>query len=105
MDESSMLCEHTLLTSGETAMSGAAYAGWPARQLDDVFFLERVPSGASMGAEIPLARDYSRMDHIRRSMTIGTRDFATDSTTAGSSESGDATENEKDTSSKTELMV
>lgn len=104
MDESSMLCEHTLLTSGETAMSGAAYAGWPARQLDDVFFLERVPSGASQGADIPLARDYSRMDHIRRSMTIA-RDFTADSTTAGSSESGDATETEKDTSSKTGLMV
>ncbi|KAF7975487.1 hypothetical protein HWV62_9401 [Athelia sp. TMB] len=33
MEDSSMLCEHTLLTSGEIAESGEVYVGWPARQL------------------------------------------------------------------------
>ncbi|KAL0576753.1 hypothetical protein V5O48_005243, partial [Marasmius crinis-equi] len=31
MDDSSMLCEHTLLTSGEVAEAGQVYVGWPAR--------------------------------------------------------------------------
>ncbi|KDQ51063.1 hypothetical protein JAAARDRAFT_140877 [Jaapia argillacea MUCL 33604] len=34
MEDNSMLLEHTLLTSGETAESGSVYAGWPARSLD-----------------------------------------------------------------------
>jgi hypothetical protein len=34
MEDSSMLLEHTLLTSGETAEADAVYVGWPARQLD-----------------------------------------------------------------------
>jgi hypothetical protein len=34
MEESSMLLEHTLLTSGETAEAGHVYVGWPARQID-----------------------------------------------------------------------
>ncbi|KAG7445147.1 AMP-dependent synthetase and ligase [Guyanagaster necrorhizus] len=34
MEDSSMLCEHTLLTSGEVAESGAVYVGWPARRVD-----------------------------------------------------------------------
>ena len=29
-----MLVEHALLASGDIAESGAIYAGWPARQLD-----------------------------------------------------------------------
>ncbi|KAJ7124381.1 acetyl-CoA synthetase-like protein [Mycena epipterygia] len=33
MEDSSMLCEHTLLTSGDVADSGAVYAGWPAKQI------------------------------------------------------------------------
>ena len=33
MDDSSMLCEHTLLTSGEVAEAGQVYVGWPARQV------------------------------------------------------------------------
>ena len=35
MEDSSMLCEHTLLTSGDVADSGVAYIGWPARRLED----------------------------------------------------------------------
>ncbi|KAI0360304.1 acetyl-CoA synthetase-like protein [Trametes cingulata] len=97
MDENSMLCEHTLLTSGETAMAGAVYAGWPARQLDDQFFIERVPSHVSQGGGQPLVRSYSRIEHIRRSMTRT-------STVFNDSDSGTGT-NEKDTSSRTGLMV
>ncbi|CAA7265178.1 unnamed protein product [Cyclocybe aegerita] len=35
MEENSVLCEHTLLTSGEVADSGAMYAGWPGKRLQD----------------------------------------------------------------------
>ncbi|KAJ7807732.1 hypothetical protein B0H13DRAFT_2482757 [Mycena leptocephala] len=35
MEDSSMLCEHTLLTSGEVADGGRVYSGWPAKQIDD----------------------------------------------------------------------
>ncbi|KAF9269892.1 acetyl-CoA synthetase-like protein [Marasmius fiardii PR-910] len=31
MEDASILCEHTLLTSGEVAASGSAYIGWPGR--------------------------------------------------------------------------
>ncbi|KAF9254935.1 acetyl-CoA synthetase-like protein [Marasmius fiardii PR-910] len=31
MEDRSILCEHTLLTSGEVALSGTAYSGWPGR--------------------------------------------------------------------------
>jgi carbonic anhydrase/acetyltransferase-like protein (isoleucine patch superfamily) len=34
MEDSSMLLEHTLLSSGETAEAGSVYAGWPARRLN-----------------------------------------------------------------------
>ena len=32
MEDNSLLCEHTLLTSGEVAESNAVYVGWPATQ-------------------------------------------------------------------------
>ncbi|KAI0674678.1 acetyl-CoA synthetase-like protein [Trametes maxima] len=96
MDEHSMLCEHTLLTSGETAMAGAAYAGWPARQLDDVFFLERVPTEASQTGAPPL------VDHTRRSMTIPRADSVFNDSDSGT---GADTVDEKDVSSMTGLMV
>jgi hypothetical protein len=35
MEDNSMLCEHTLLTSGDVADSGVTYAGWPAKILKD----------------------------------------------------------------------
>ncbi|KAH9479272.1 putative NRPS-like protein biosynthetic cluster [Psilocybe cubensis] len=35
MEDSSMLCEHTLLTSGDVADAGVAYYGWPAKRLED----------------------------------------------------------------------
>lgn len=30
-----MLCEHTLLTSGDVADANSVYSGWPAKQVDD----------------------------------------------------------------------
>jgi hypothetical protein len=33
MEDGSMLCEHTLLTSGDVADAARVYAGWPARQV------------------------------------------------------------------------
>ncbi|KAJ6481523.1 acetyl-CoA synthetase-like protein, partial [Mycena vitilis] len=33
MEDGSMLCEHTLLTSGDVADSGTVYSGWPAKPL------------------------------------------------------------------------
>jgi hypothetical protein len=32
MEDNSLLCEHTLLTSGEVAQSNAVYVGWPAKR-------------------------------------------------------------------------
>lgn len=34
MESSSMLLEHTLLTSGEIAESGMVYVGWPAKPVE-----------------------------------------------------------------------
>lgn len=33
MEDNSVLCEHTLLASGDVADAGVAYVGWPARRL------------------------------------------------------------------------
>ena len=35
MEDYSMLCEHTLLTSGDVADFGVAYVGWPAKRLEN----------------------------------------------------------------------
>ncbi|KAF9026322.1 acetyl-CoA synthetase-like protein [Hymenopellis radicata] len=37
MEDSSMLCEHTLLTSGEVAEAGGVYVGWPAKRVDNAW--------------------------------------------------------------------
>ncbi|KAK7056427.1 hypothetical protein VNI00_002982 [Paramarasmius palmivorus] len=34
MEDNSMLCEHTLLTSGEVAEAGEVYFGWPGKRMD-----------------------------------------------------------------------
>jgi len=34
MEDNSMLCEHTLLTSGEVAEAGGRYVGWPGKRVD-----------------------------------------------------------------------
>ncbi|KAJ7870970.1 acetyl-CoA synthetase-like protein [Mycena olivaceomarginata] len=35
MEDSSMLCEHTLLTSGDVADARTVYSGWPAKPMDE----------------------------------------------------------------------
>jgi hypothetical protein len=35
MEDNSMLCEHTLLTSGEVAEAGGKYVGWPGKRFDN----------------------------------------------------------------------
>ncbi|KAJ7230643.1 acetyl-CoA synthetase-like protein [Mycena pura] len=48
MEDSSMLCEHTLLTSGDVADAGCVYSGWPAKQIKDNWepkYKEDDPSG------------------------------------------------------------
>ncbi|KAJ3868476.1 acetyl-CoA synthetase-like protein [Lentinula novae-zelandiae] len=35
MEDNSMLCEHTLLTSGEVAEADSIYVGWPAKRMSD----------------------------------------------------------------------
>ncbi|KAJ7282076.1 acetyl-CoA synthetase-like protein [Mycena rebaudengoi] len=35
MEDSSMLCEHTLLTSGDVADCGGIYSGWPAKRVEN----------------------------------------------------------------------
>ncbi|OJT04465.1 hypothetical protein TRAPUB_4735 [Trametes pubescens] len=44
MEDSSMLLEHTLLTSGEIAESGGVYSGWPAHRLDQETYLRKKSS-------------------------------------------------------------
>ncbi|KAJ7173681.1 acetyl-CoA synthetase-like protein [Mycena filopes] len=45
MEDSSMLCEHTLLTSGDVADAGRVYSGWPAKQIEDVWDKDSDPAG------------------------------------------------------------
>jgi hypothetical protein len=35
MEDVSMLCEHTLLTSGEVAETGGVYTGWPGKYVQN----------------------------------------------------------------------
>ncbi|KAJ6559861.1 hypothetical protein B0H19DRAFT_1210275 [Mycena capillaripes] len=37
MEDSSMLCEHTLLTSGDVADAGTVYSGWPAKPIESLW--------------------------------------------------------------------
>ena len=50
MEDSSMLLEHTLLTSGEISESGGVYSGWPARRLDQETYLRKKSSYQIMSA-------------------------------------------------------
>jgi len=69
MEDSSMLCEHTLLTSGEIAEAGQVYAGWPARLLQNNWKdsgkeeTERQPSrGASLIC--PMCRNFPKVSTV-----------------------------------------
>ncbi|KAJ6617908.1 AMP-dependent synthetase and ligase [Mycena sp. CBHHK59/15] len=44
MEDNSMLVEHTLLTSGDVADSGAVYFGWPAKRLESGAWDEKYPN-------------------------------------------------------------
>ena len=47
MEDSSMLCEHTLFTSGDIADANSVYSGWPAKQVDEKWYNNKdtEPSG------------------------------------------------------------
>ncbi|KAI0800717.1 acetyl-CoA synthetase-like protein [Fomes fomentarius] len=64
MEEGSMLLEHTLLTSGETAESDCVYAGWPARRLGQKASMRR-PSSCrlSVGAG-PAGIQYRKLHRV-----------------------------------------
>ncbi|KAJ7777390.1 acetyl-CoA synthetase-like protein [Mycena metata] len=55
MEDSSMLCEHTLLTSGDVADAGRAYSGWPAKQIEDNWEKDE-----SSGFICPMCRNFPK---------------------------------------------
>ena len=69
-----MLCEHTLLTSGEIAESGEVYVGWPARQLQQSGWktvdkeAERTAASSTttLGASLmcPMCREFPRYSTV-----------------------------------------
>lgn len=64
MDDSSMLCEYTLLTSGEIAKAGQVYVGWLAEPLNNWKSGEDVADrDASEGATsmCSVCRDFPKM--------------------------------------------
>lgn len=50
-----MLCEHTLLTSGDVADAGSVYAGWPAKQIEGPWD-EKLP--AEIGLVCPMCHEF-----------------------------------------------
>lgn len=54
-----MLCEHTLLTSGDVADGGRVYSGWPAKQIDDNWesYKDDEPSSGFM---CPMCRNFPK---------------------------------------------
>jgi hypothetical protein len=60
MEDKSMLCEHTLLVSGDVAESGYAYSGWPAQRQSPEGEETVPPSPASPGGQLicPICRQF-----------------------------------------------
>lgn len=60
-----MLCEHTLLTSGETAEAGQVYVGWPAR-LQKGWKDEEPNRKPNEGASLmcPMCRDFPKISTV-----------------------------------------
>ncbi|KAJ7272639.1 acetyl-CoA synthetase-like protein [Mycena haematopus] len=56
MEDSSMLCEHTLLTSGDVADANSVYSGWPAKQVDENWYKDT----ESSGLVCPLCRGFPK---------------------------------------------
>ncbi|KAF7309534.1 Peroxisomal-coenzyme A synthetase [Mycena indigotica] len=59
MEDSSMLLEHTLLTSGEVADAGVVYSGWPAKPVDDNW-QPRYKDDESSGIICPQCRNFPK---------------------------------------------
>ncbi|KAJ7493280.1 acetyl-CoA synthetase-like protein [Mycena galericulata] len=59
MEDSSMLCEHTLLTSGDVADAGSIYSGWPAKQVDENW-TPKYRDEDSSGLSCPICRGFPR---------------------------------------------
>ncbi|CAK5273778.1 unnamed protein product, partial [Mycena citricolor] len=60
MEDSSMLCEHTLLTSGDVADAGRVYSGWPAKVLDDSWEPKYKDDMPSLGVVCPVCRGFPK---------------------------------------------
>ncbi|KAJ7869391.1 AMP-dependent synthetase and ligase [Mycena leptocephala] len=54
MEDSSMLCEHTLLTSGDVADTGTVYSGWPAKPIEA--WDEKLPD--EVGLVCPVCQEF-----------------------------------------------
>jgi len=59
MEDSSMLCEHTLLTSGDVADAGCVYSGWPAKQTKDNWE-PKYKEDESSGLICPICRNFPK---------------------------------------------
>ncbi|KAJ6605825.1 AMP-dependent synthetase and ligase [Mycena sp. CBHHK59/15] len=60
MEDSSMLCEHTLLTSGDVADAGGVYVGWPAKRIDDPWEQKYKDDGPLPGIMCPMCRNFPK---------------------------------------------
>jgi len=62
MEDNSILCEHTLLTSGDVADSGVAYVGWPAKRLEIAAAKKRDNEGPAQPAFLacPICRHFPK---------------------------------------------
>ena len=67
MEDSSMLLEHTLLTSGEIAESGGVYAGWPARRLDEETYIRR-QSSFQLLSSLPFGSRYRKLQRVHQGL-------------------------------------
>ena len=63
MEDASMLCEHTLLTSGDVADSDTVYVGWPAKPLSEVTGKKAASETSSMTLTTIICPFCSRVPH------------------------------------------
>ncbi|KAF7289447.1 Peroxisomal-coenzyme A synthetase [Mycena chlorophos] len=60
MEDSSMLLEHTLMTSGDVADAGTVYSGWPAKPVDDNWHPRYKDDEEPSGLICPLCRNFPK---------------------------------------------
>ncbi|KAJ7065262.1 acetyl-CoA synthetase-like protein, partial [Mycena amicta] len=60
MEDSSMLLEHTLMTSGDVADAGTVYSGWPAKPIDDNWEPKYKDEDEPSGLMCPLCRNFPK---------------------------------------------